>query len=250
MPATLTQRWTFTQPSPLGDVTSSYELTPEGLHFRSDAPMGMGSELLRWHEIAEAGTAALDVPLGQGRGPDMARWIPGRLEWLLVSRSASKGRGFMRPLPASEARDAIVAGLRARLGSRWVGERLVLKAAQERFGISSRGDTLKVVGLVLSVVAVLLAMLVLFTIASAFLLLPAGFLLGGWIFRRGLNGMRDALQMAGTPTAKVSSAAIGAVELEGRAVTEHASPAGASGRPSVWWDVAVEVWYDSKDDGG
>jgi len=61
MPATLTQRWTFTQPSPLGDVTSSYELTPEGLHFRSDAPMGMGSELLRWHEIAEAGTAALDV---------------------------------------------------------------------------------------------------------------------------------------------------------------------------------------------
>ena len=251
MPATLTQRWTFTQPSPIGDVTSSYELTAEGLHFRTDAPMGMGSELLRWHEIAEAGTAALDVPLGQGRGPDMARWIPGRLEWLLVSRLASKGNaGFMRPLPASEARDAIVAGLRERLGSRWVGERLPLKSAQERFRISQRGDTLKVVGLVLSVLAVLLAMLVLFTIASAFLLLPAGFLVGGWIFRRGLNGMRDALQMASTPTAKVSSAAIGAVELEGRAVAEHASPAGASGRPSVWWDVSVDVWYDSKDDGG
>jgi len=232
-------------------VTSSYELTSEGLHFRSDAPMGMGSELVRWHEITEAATAALDVPLGQGRGPDAARWIPERLEWLLVARSASKGSAaFMRPLPPTEARDAIVAGLRERLGSRWVGERLPLQAAQERFRISRRGDTLKVVGLVLSVLAVLLAMLVLFTIASAFLLLPAGFLLGGWIFRRGLNGMRDALQMAGTPTAKVSSAAMGTVELEGRAVTEHASPAGASGRPSVWWDVAVDVWSDSKDDGG
>ena len=250
MPVSPTQRWTFTQPSPLGDVTSSYELSAEGLQFRSDALKGIGSETLRWDEIAEAATAALDVPLGQGGGPDMARWIPGRLEWLLVSRSASNGDSIMRPLPASEARDAIVAGLRDRLGSRWIGERLALKAAQQRFRISGRGDTLKVVGLVLSVLAVLFALLVLFVAVSAALFLPAGFVLGGWIFRRGLNGTRDALQMAGTPTAKVSSAAIGPVELEGRAVTEQPSAAGVSGRPSVWWDVAVDVWYDDKDDGG
>lgn len=250
MPASLTQRWTFMQPSPLGDVSSSYELTPEGLQFRCDAAVGMAPhESLRWAEISEAATAVVDLPFDKG-GPDMARWIPGRLEWLLVSRAGSSGRAFMRPLPAGAERDAIVAALRERLGGRWVGERLPLQTAQRRFTVSARGDTLKLVGLVLSVLAVLCVMLVLFAIASAVLLLPAGFALGGWCFRRGLLGMRDALQMANTPTARVCSAAIGPVELEGRAVAERTTPAGASGRPSLWWDVAVDVWSDDKDNGG
>jgi hypothetical protein len=249
MPASLTQRWTFTQPSPLGDVSSTYELTPEGLQFRSDAPMGEGSEMLRWDAIAEAATAVVDLPAGKG-GPDMARWIPGRLEWLLVSRSGPSARAFMRPLPASDARDAIVAGMRERLGSRWVGERLPLQAAQKRFRISEGGDTLKVAGLVLSVLGVLFVLLVLVIVVSAVFLLPAGFLFGGWWFRRGLNGLRDALHMANTPTAKVSSAAMGLVELEGRAITERPSAAGVSGRPSAWWDVAVDVWSDDRDNGG
>jgi hypothetical protein len=103
---------------------------------------------------------------------------------------------------------------------------------------------------VLSVLAVLFALLLLVAIVSAVFLLPAGFLLGGWVFRRGLIGLRDALHMANTPTAKVSSAAMGLVELEGRAITEQPSAAGVSGRPSVWWDVAVDVWSDDRDNGG
>jgi len=249
MPATLAQRWTFTQPSPLGDVHSSVELTAEGLHFRSDAQMGIGSQTVRWAEIAEAATAELDLPSGQG-GPDMARWMPGRLEWLLISRVGSSGRACMLALPASDARDAVVAAVRERLGSRWVGESLALDAARQRFRLSGGGDTVKVIGLVLSVLAVLFVMLVLFVFASALLFLPAGFVLGGWCFRRGLHGLRDALQMASTPTAKVSSAAIGPVEFEGRAVTDQPSIAAVSGASSVWWDVGVDVWSDSDDDGG
>ena len=156
----------------------------------------------------------------------------------------------MRPLPATEARDAIVAAMRDRLGSRWVGDRLALQAAQKRFRISGRGETLKVVGLVLSVLGLLFVLLLLFAAVSAVFWLPAGFLLGGWYFRRGLIGLRDELHMKNTPTAKVASAAMGLVELEGRAIAEQPSAAGASGRPSVWWDVAVDVWSDSSDDGG
>jgi hypothetical protein len=75
--------------------------------------------------------------------------------------------------------------------------------------------------------------------------------LGGWCLRRGLTGLRDALKMRDTPTSRVMSAALGLVELQGRAVTDTPSAAGASGRPSVWWDVAVDAWYeDSRDKGG
>ena len=220
MSASIAQRWTFTQPSPIGDVTSTYELTPEGLRFRTDAPLGDGTDLLRWDSIAEAATAAADLPAHKG-GPDMASWIPGRLEWLLVSHAAAGKRAFMRPLPAGDARNAIVAALRVQLGPRWVGEGLALPAAQKRFPIAARGETLKVAGLVLAVMCVLCAMIVLFTLAASVLYLPVGFLLGGWFFRRGLIGARDALQMANTPTAKVLSAALGRVELEGRAVTDQ-----------------------------
>jgi hypothetical protein len=56
--------------------------------------------------------------------------------------------------------------------------------------------------------------------------------------------------VANTPTAKASSAALGLVELQGRARTTEPSPAGITGRPSVWWDVAVNLWYDDSRNGG
>jgi hypothetical protein len=249
MPAFFAQRWTFEQPSPFGDVSSSYELTPEGLQFRSDAPMDPVCETLRWDAIAEAATAVVDLPAGKG-GPDMARWIPGRLEWLLISRSGSNARAFMRPLPASETRDAIVAALRERLGSRWVGERLALPSAQKRFRICEGGDTLKVAGLVLSVLAVLLILLLLVAVASALFLIPAAVVFGGWLGHRGVDGLLDARRIADMPTAKVARAAAGPVKLEGRAVAERPSPAGVSGASSVWWDVAVDAWSDSDEGSG
>jgi hypothetical protein len=243
MAASHTPRWTFTQTTPLGDVSSSYELTPEGIRFRCDAAPE-APELLRWDTITEAGTATLELPYGKG-GPDMARWIPGRMEWLLVARSGA--RAFMRPLPAAGARDAIVAALRERLGPRWVGERIALAAAQKRFNISSGSDTVKVWGLVLSVLAMLVVLLLLVAVLSAVVALPAGFLLGAWCVRRGLSARRDAAQMADTSVATLASASSGAIELEGIAVGDRPVPAGVSGEASRWWDVAVDVWSEDSD---
>lgn len=252
MPAAAPQRWTYTQPSPLGDVHSSVELSADGLRLQSDATMGPGTQSLRWQDIAEAATALMELPYNQGGGPDMARWIPGQLEWLLLARSGSNARAVMWPLPPSEMRDAIVAGVRERVGARWVGERMALAVARKRFDISG-GDnsTLKVVGLVIAVLVVLFLLLVLFVYASALLWFPVGVIFGGWLIRRGLNGLSDARRITGVPsTTPIASAPLGVIELEGHAVTGRETIAAVSGQPSAWWDVAVESWSDNEDDGG
>jgi len=240
MSATLTPCWTFNQPTPVGNVRTSWQLTSDGLDVRSDPSIG-ANEMLHWDTIAEAATAVLDLPAGKG-GPDIAHSMIGRMEWLLVSRSDGR-RPFMRPLPGSDARDAIVAALRERLGSRWVGERMPLQSAQKQLGISTRGDGLKYAAMIASILALLLLVVVLAAVVVGVLYLPAVFVLGAWLFRKGLLGLRDALQAANTPTARASSAAMGLVELEGRALTEQPSPAPVTGRQSVWWDVGVEAWY-------
>jgi hypothetical protein len=252
MPEAFTQRWTFSQPSPLGDISASVELTSQGLTFHCDAALDTGSHSVRWDAIAQAATAVADMPGGKS-GPDMPRWMPGRLEWLLIACTDGAGAALMRPLPDGEARDGLVAELRRRLGPRWVGEGLPLQAARRRLGLSSRGQTLKVALLVLSVLAILFGLLVLLAVlASPVFVLPAASVLGGWCFRRGLAGLRDALQITNMPTARVTSAAMGLVELQGQAITNAPCAAGASGRASVWWEVAVDAWEsDAKGrDGG
>jgi hypothetical protein len=248
MPAANPQSWTVTQATPLGDVRTSWELTPEGLRLRSDAPMGADSQPLRWDAIAEAATAVVDLPAQKG-GPDMVSWMPSRMEWLLVSRSDG-GRSLMHPLPASDVRNGIVAALRERLGNRWVGEQLPLQSAQKRFRISARGDGLKLAAIIGSAFVLLILLLMATAIVGSVLYLPALFASGAWVFRNGLLGLRDALQSANTPTTQVSSAAMGLVELAGRATPEQPSPAGVSGCPSVWWDVGVDVWYQRRGRGG
>jgi hypothetical protein len=104
---------------------------------------------------------------------------------------------------------------------------------------------------VVGVLALLVLLLfVLILLLSPVFLFPAGFALGLWLFRNGLSGLRDAISVANTPTARVSSAAIGLVELEGLAKTAHPTPAAITGRPSVWWDAAVDVWSSDRDNGG
>jgi hypothetical protein len=123
---------------------------------------------------------------------------------------------------------------------------LPIKEAQSRLGISA-GDwgTLKVIGIVLAVMALLvLLVMVLGLLMHPLITVPAGFALGGWLCRRGLAGLRDGLAVDNTPTAKAGSAALGLVELEGRAVTTEASVAGITGRPSVWWDVSIYLEYE------
>jgi hypothetical protein len=216
---------------------------------RCDGPFQGGAESLRWDAIAQAATAVLDLPAASAApgAPDMPRWMPGRMEWLLVAPAAGRGRALMRRLPDGETRDAIVDGLRQRLGARWVGERVPLEQARRQFRLSGRGDTLKVVALVASVLAILFLMLMgAAVLASPVFSFPAIVVFGAWCLHCGLRGLRDALQITNMPTAKVVSAAMGLVELQGRAVTDCPVAAGASGRPSLWWDAAVDVWHAEK----
>ena len=127
--------------------------------------------------------------------------------------------------------------------ARWVGEGIPFADARTRFELPSGGENLKAAGIVVGVLALLFLLLILLIVLlSPVFLFPAGFALGAWLFRSGLSGLRDAISVANTPTARVSSAAIGLVELEGLAKTAHPSPAAVTGRPSVWWDVAVDAW--------
>jgi hypothetical protein len=85
-------------------------------------------------------------------------------------------------------------------------------------------------------------LIIVFVMLLGFVLLPALIVFGFWCFRKGIIGLRHALDVANTPTAKVSSAAMGLVELEGRAVTQRPTPAVVTGVPCVWWNMQVEVW--------
>ena len=247
--ATATQRWTFTIPSPLGDTHSSYEVGADALRFESDDLFGGGSETLAWDSLAEGGTAAMAGMGGRG-GPEFARWVPAHMEWLLLSRPAHDGKAFMRVLPQGPDRDAIVRAVQARLGSRWIGEGLPLKDAQARMKITPTDvDTLKVVGLVLSVLALLALLIVLMALLlHPVITVPAGFIVSGWLLRRGLAGLEDGKAMATSPIDKAATAKPGLVKLEGRAVTAEPSPAGITGRPSVGWDVSVKLWYEGDAD--
>jgi hypothetical protein len=85
-------------------------------------------------------------------------------------------------------------------------------------------------------------LIIVFVMLLGIVLLPALIALGFWCFRKGIIGLRHALDVANTPTAKVSSAAMGLVELDGRAVTQRPTPAVVTGVPCVWWNMQVEVW--------
>lgn len=242
MTGAATQRWCFTEVSPLGNVRAGYELSPEGLRFFSDAPFAeQGSDLLPWDSIAEAATAVVDLPAGKG-GPDLPRWMPGRLEWLLISRRDGQGRAVMHPLPADADRDALIAALRGQLAARWIGERMALEQARARFGIGGAGEKFNVFGLVIATLVTILVILVVGAVLFTILYFPALFALGGWLFYRGLAGLREAIAAENTPISRISSAAMGLVALEGTAVTATPSPAGVSGIPSVRWDVGIDAW--------
>ena len=244
-------RWTFVQRTPLGDAHCSFAIDADTLRFESDDPLGGGVDTLRISSIKEGGTAVMAGMSGRG-APDLANWVPAQMEWLMLTGGRDGAQPFMRVLPAGAQRDEIVAAVRQRLGTRWIGERVALKEAQSRLGTtSSDWSTLKVAGIVVAVLALLvLLLIVLLLLLHPVIAIPAGFLAGGWMFRKGLLGLRDGLAVANTPTAKTSSAALGLVEFEGRAVTAQPVLAAITGRPSVWWDVAVHLWYDDGREGG
>jgi hypothetical protein len=242
------ERWSFIIPNPAGDVHVTYQLTPDALAFDSDALWNGGQVAVPWTAILEAGTTTLGMPVGRG-APDLGRYVPAKLEWLVASRRDKTGAPFMGHLPPSPDREALIAAVRMQVGGRWIGESIPFVEAQKRFGLPSGGsENLKAAGIVIGVLALLALLLVVMVILlSPIFLFPAGFIFGGWLFRSGLSGYRDAIAIANTPTSRVASAAIGLVELEGRATAAQPTRAPVTGRPSVFWDFGVDA-YSSNDD--
>src|SRR4051812_12732377 len=120
-----TPRWAFTVPTPLGETHCAYSIGREALHFESDDPLG-GAAIVPWESIAQGATASMAGMGGRG-GPDLPNWVPAQLEWILLSRTAGSRAAFMRVLPQGTDREAIIAAIREKLASRWIGERLPLQ---------------------------------------------------------------------------------------------------------------------------
>ncbi len=241
-------RWTFMMPTPLGIMRSTYELADDGLHFTTDDVMS-ASERLPWSSIHQGCTVAMAGIGGRG-GPDLPNWVPAQLEWLLLSRSAGGGKSFRGPLPQGDDREALVAALQSRLGPAWLGGRLGIHDAQQKLGISE-GSQLEAWGIILAAMALLvLLVMALGLLLHPVILIPASIVVGAWLCRGGLTGLRDGLAVANTPTAKASSAALGLVELEGHVVATETSAAAITGRASVCWDVAIYLWYEEDNEGG
>ncbi|MFL6694171.1 MAG: hypothetical protein ACJ8GO_14575 [Ramlibacter sp.] len=237
-------------PTALGMTESTFDVAEDALRFTSDDVMG-ASQTLPWASIRQGCTAAMAGMGGRG-APELPDWVPSRIEWLLLSRTAGTGRAFMCVLPQGGDRDAIVAEVQARLGAGWIGDHLPVKDAQRRLGITEgTWSTLKVIGIVLAVLASLVLLVMLLALLMhPVITIPAGIVLGIWLCRKGLRGLSDALAAANTPTARARSAALGLVELQGRAFASTPSPAAVTGRPSAWWDVTVSAWSEDRDGSG
>ena len=238
------RRWSYKVPTPLGITQSAFEVGEDGLHFTSDDAMS-GNATLPWATIHEGCTVAMAGMGGRG-APDLPNWVPSQIEWLVLSRTPGSGPAFMRVLPQGSDRDAIVAEVQARLATGWIGDHLPITDVQRRLGITEgTWSTLKVIGIVVAVLASLVMLLMLLILLMhPVILVPASIVLGTWLCRKGLRGLSNALAVANSPTSKASSAALGLVELEGRALSSAASPAAVTGRLSAWWDVTVCVWSE------
>jgi hypothetical protein len=179
------RRWTFILPTPGGDINCTYDLTPVALEFESDSVSDGGHHSVAWSAIAEAGTAALDMPVGRG-APDLGRFVPPKLEWLIASRSDAS-KPFMHPLPPPPQRDALIASVRDGAGERWVGENIPLATARSlqtavEAGTSRRRASSSACSPFFSLLLILLASLL-----SPVFLFPAGFLLRAGCFAMALG---------------------------------------------------------------
>jgi hypothetical protein len=247
---TAPRRWSYKVPTPLGITQSSFELADDALHFTSDDVMN-GGATIPWASIREGCTAAMAGMGGRG-APDMPNWVPSQIEWLVLSRTPGTGPAFMRVLPQGSDRDALVAEVQARLGAGWLGDHLPITEVQKRLGITEgTWSTLKVVGIVVAVLACLVLLVMLLgLLMHPVILVPASIALGAWLCRKGLRGLSDGLAVANSPTSKASSAAVGLVELEGRAIASAPTAAAVTGRLSAWWDVTVAVWSEDSNGKG
>src|SRR3954466_11255951 len=88
------RRWSYKVPTALGMTESTIDFADDALRFTSDDVMG-GSQTLPWASIRQGCTAAMAGMGGRG-APELPHWVPSRIEWLVLSRTAGSGPAFMR----------------------------------------------------------------------------------------------------------------------------------------------------------
>ena len=76
------RRWTFILPTPGGDVNCTYHLTPDALEFDSDSVWDGGHHRCNGARLQRPARRLLAMPVGRG-APDLGRFVPAKLEWLM-----------------------------------------------------------------------------------------------------------------------------------------------------------------------
>ena len=85
----------------MGDVRSTFWVDDQSLRFESDDVFDPGAQTVPWSVVKEAATASMTGIKGEGM-PDMARWVPGQIECLMLVRSDGQP-DFMRRIPGVPA---------------------------------------------------------------------------------------------------------------------------------------------------
>lgn len=243
-------RCTFDHATPMGDVRSTFWVDDQSLRFESDDVFDPGAQTVPWSVVKEAATASMTGIKGEGM-PDMARWVPGQIEWLMLVRSDGQP-DFMRRIPGEPAdRDALVKAVSERVGSRWTGERIPIAQARERLGAASRRQwsTPKTALLVISVLTLLfLLLLVLALLMHPVVLVPLLLAVAFWMVSRGVDNLSAANAVSGTrATSPADGSRLGFGAFQGTAVADEVSPSAITGGPCVWWDVSIQVYCEHED---
>jgi hypothetical protein len=80
-------------------------------------------------------------------------------------------------------------------------------------------------------------------------ILILGFLGGLWLIYSGMKTFLFVQKIKNTPTSKVGSAAVGMVELSGKARSRGNLKSPVSGVPCGYWKITAEYWHSSKNSG-
>jgi hypothetical protein len=100
---------------------------------------------------------------------------------------------------------------------------------------------------VIGVPAVFIGLSLLALVVTLFVFNPVTwFLAGACWFAAGFRHYRHRLTIRDTPMSKIDAAAIGLVEISGRASSQAAETAPISGAPCVYWEVVAKVHGDDK----
>ena len=246
--------------SPVGTIQLRTVIDGDGIQTDSTSSFRSDRSRVRWTDVVAAGVGKFQLKLEPSLPEaQLLQPIADREFVMFGCKGRFGGASGVTPWPlppSPEHRAALIAELRAWLGTRWKGESLDYQAFERELGVSRFSGW----GTPLWVLAGLVVVAPIATIAGGAAIgllfnqytLPLwAFGAGGVLFRSGFRSLRTTLTIRGTPTAKATSAAIGLAELTGsaRAIGEPV-PAPVTGVPSLFFAVMVERHERDPNEGG